>query len=359
MKLPERHSLVTQTIEVIQQMIVNGEIVSPLIGERRLSDKLQIGRDTLRTALKELEKQGWISQGLHGKRRSILTIPDDINLPQKQKTVAIVSPKPLELLPNRLLIEFDNLRASLVNKDILLEIVIASVYDTSTPSKRLEKMILEHPADVWVLYRCTPQIQEWFQSREIPCIIRGYPHPGIHLPYLDEDWQAAASHSANQLIQRGHREIALLIPNQSLEGLKAAEKGIRNAINLSTHNVNLHLLTENITKHGVLNALSKGLEAEPNISALIITRPRHLLNTITWLAQHGLKVPEHLSLISLCYEPWFDEVIPAIHYYQTSHTNLARTLSRRLSTLLKGNNLNAHNSLIIPEAIKGQSIKKL
>ena len=105
MQLPERQSLVSQTVSIIQQMIVEGSLVSPLMGERRLATKLQIGRDTLRSALKELESKQWISSGLHGKRRTILNPPELEVCEPNQKTVAVVSPKPIEQLPNHVLIE--------------------------------------------------------------------------------------------------------------------------------------------------------------------------------------------------------------------------------------------------------------
>ncbi len=61
MKLPERTSLTTETVKVLCSMISAGELKQRLPGERDLATRLQIGRDTLRAALVELEKLGWIS----------------------------------------------------------------------------------------------------------------------------------------------------------------------------------------------------------------------------------------------------------------------------------------------------------
>ena len=359
MKLPSRNSLVSQTVAIIEEMIQSGELQSPLPGERRLAARLHIGRDTLRSALSELERRQWISSGNQGSRRKILKVPSSSPTESATKLVGFVSPKPLEELPRNMLIELDALRAILAKSNTSLEILTPAVFHTTNPDKRLEQFIHDNQADAWILYRCTREIQHWFASKKLPCIIRGYPQPGVLLPYLDEDWKAAAYHVGTQLLQKGHTNVALLVPNQPLQGLKAAEEGLKEAFEFDNENCRVDILTEKGDKDGVVHSIQKGLSQNPSITALILTRPRHILNTITWLASHRFHVPEHLSLVGLCYDSWFEEIIPTITHYKISHIKMATALSRRLNSLMQGSSLDNYSHFVIPEEAHGHSVKTL
>ena len=72
--LPRRLSLVDQTVRSLRDGISSGHWQSHLPGERELCEYLQIGRNTLRAALQELERSGWL-EVLHGQRRRIIPQP--------------------------------------------------------------------------------------------------------------------------------------------------------------------------------------------------------------------------------------------------------------------------------------------
>lgn len=359
MKLPSRNSLVSQTVSIIEEMIQKGELHSPLPGERKLAARLHIGRDTLRSALNELERRKWISPSNQGSRRMILKTDCAIKEENTTRRVGFISPKPLEELPRNMLIELDALRAILAKQDTTLEILTPAVFNTAHPEKRLQQFIQDNQADAWLLYRCTREIQTWFAQQQLPCIIRGYPQPGVHLPYLDEDWKAAAYHVGTQLLKKGHTNVALIVPNQSLQGLKAAEEGLREAYDYVSDKCKVEILVEKGEKDSVIHSIQKGLSQNSNITALIVTRPRQILNTITWLASHRLHVPEHISLVALCYESWFSELIPTINHYKISHIKMAAALARRLDSLMQGSSLDNYSSFVIPEEVPGQSVKNL
>ena len=56
--LPMRPSLVAETARVLREGISSGRWPERLPGERELSAALQVGRNTLRAALAELEREG-------------------------------------------------------------------------------------------------------------------------------------------------------------------------------------------------------------------------------------------------------------------------------------------------------------
>lgn len=360
MKLPEKESLVRQTIHVLQEMICSGELPSPIPGERTLANTLQVGRDTLRAALNELTRQQWISPSAQGKRREVLKT-DAIKAGSKptQQRVIFISPQPLEQIPRLMLVELDAFRALLTKRSITVEVLTPSIFETAQPEKRLEQLVADYPAAAWILYRCTEPVQRWFQQKQLRCIVRGYPHPSIDLPYLDEDWSAAAYHAGTRLLSHGHNSIGLVIPDSQLEGLKAAETGLRNALSKASDEHTLHLIQEKRDLHSVIQSVQKALATDKPPTALVVTRSRHVLNLISWLASFGYSIPEHLSVIALCHEPWFDDLYSPVTHYNSSPENMGKTLAKQVRHLINGEPLSSANSYIIPEHIEGQSIKDI
>mgnify|MGYP000521876082 FL=1 len=360
MKLPEKESLVKQTILVLQEMMHTGQIASPIPGERALSRDLQIGRDTLRAALIELTKTGWISESAQGKRREILKTSKPVNASKKaQNRVIFICPQRLEEFPRVMLVELNSLRSLLAKRGITVDVINPAIFNTAQPGKRLQQLLADYPANAWVLYRCPEPVQRWFQENKIPCVVRGYPHPNISLPFLDEDWHAAAFHAGSRLISNGHKSIGILLPNISLAGLQAAEDGLKDAVAKVDDSYSYQVIRENHDLTSTVQSMQKALASPTPPSAIIATRSRHILNLVSWLATFGYSIPEHLSVVALCHEPWFDELYSPISHYSSSPEAMSKNLSKQVRHLLNGTPIPAKNSLIFPELREGQSIKNL
>lgn len=357
MKLPERRSLTAETAIVIQEMIRAGEIKQRLPGERELASRLQIGRDTLRTALAELEKGGWISVGEHGKRRRVLKkAPEDADAVRSSR-IGFLSPKRLEELPPTMLLEIDHMREMLARKDISLEIHTPSIFNLKRPGARLNELIDSTQYDAWVLYQANEHVQLWFEKHGTPCIVRGQVYPGIHLPSLDVDWQATGFHSATLLARYGHRSIGVMLPDTQLQGLFAVQKGIENAVAKSVEEITLHAITEQGTAEAVAASLYDVCHAENPPTAIIATRSRQVLTLISWLASHRLRVPQNMSVVSLTYDNVFDALVPGIAHYTMDRATMARGVVRKLQSVQKGQGID--EKLLIPDFVLGGSVKKV
>ncbi|WP_377178723.1 substrate-binding domain-containing protein [Rubritalea tangerina] len=360
MKLPEKESLVRQTIDVLKEMMRNGELVSPIPGERTLASHLQVGRDTLRSALNELTRMGWISESAQGKRREILKITKAApKKKQKTKRILFLSPQRLEEIPRLMLIELNSLRTLLAKRSIVVDVISPSIFDTAHPEKRLEQLVIDYPADAWILYRCTEPVQRWFQEKKIPCIVRGYPHPNISLPYLDEDWKAAAFHAGTRLLSHGHKSVGIVVPDAQLAGLKAAEQGLFEAVDKAGEGHYFHQVQEKKDIPSLVKSVQEALSSAHPPTALVLTRPRHVLSLSSWLATFGYSIPEHLSIVALCHEPWFEDFYYPITHYTTPPENMSKSLAKQIRHLLSGTPLPSGQSYVIPEHVAGESIKSI
>ena len=69
--LPKRTSLVRETANTLKVWIEDGILSGVLPGEMQLKNRLGVGRDTLRLALRLLENEGWTTPTSQGRQRRV------------------------------------------------------------------------------------------------------------------------------------------------------------------------------------------------------------------------------------------------------------------------------------------------
>ena len=355
--MPFRGNLVAECVRVMQLRIASGEWTNLLPGERRLAETLQVGRDTIRLALQQLERDGVLDAAGAGSRRRILaagSVRSEGPVARPLK-IGLLAHQRLEKLPQPMLLEIDRIRDALADKDGALQVISPSWYEQRNPVKRLEALVDEERCSAWMLLRSSAAVQGWFMKSRLPCLIRGYPHPGIELPHLDVDWHATARHAAGQLWRMGHRRVVVLSPSEPLKGVEAA---VRGATELGEADFVATVLMENGNSGGVARVLARALQLKPSPTAIIATRPRQAATALTWLAMQGIRVPRDLSLITLAWEPFLDHLVPEISGYRVDPEAVARLVVRRLERLVAGDPNPGGNAWITPEVVKGASVAK-
>ena len=352
--LPKKNSLVNATAHSIQERIRGGVWKGFLPGERALAETLQVGRDTLRQALKSLENDGWLETTSQGARRRIRTAKKNRRAALHGR-IALLSPKRLEEMSPSMLLEIDHLRRILGLHELQLEIVSPDLFHLISPGNQLEQLVKRTRADVWLLHQTSLPIQEWFQQHQLPCLIRGYPQPGISLPFFDTNWEATAFHAGGMLLRAGHRRIGLILPDQKLEGHFASSAGLQRAIKQNPTPASLQTIREDRTKEHLAHGLEQAFASADFPQALVATRARHVLTVLSWLAMKGKKVPQDVSLIALDHNPMFEFLFPSIASYRIPAEQNARTLAHRLQTLQNGGKISAA-PWIFPEFLPGNSL---
>ena len=353
-RIPHRQPLPTQAAEIIQEMISSSELQNLLPGERTLASQLQIGRDTLRAALNILENKGVISARSHGKRRRILKEATEET--STVKRIAFLSPKKLIQFPPWMMVEFDILRELLNQRGFELQLVSPAIFHLKNPTRKLETTLKDIDADAWILYQCPPPVQQWFDQRNIPALIRGYPHPGIQIPYLDEDWGAAAFHAGTLLKRHGHSRIGLLMPDTRLAGLKATEAGLHRAFPNPDDDSAIVPIFEKGSALSVGRALDRVRRLESPPTAIIATRSRHTLSIISWMGQQKLSIPTDLSLIILASEPWYEHIVPEPSHYFSDPQSVARNVVRSILPIVEEKTSGNVEKLLIPEYVPGLTV---
>lgn len=353
--MPSRGNLVAECVRVMHLRIAAGEWTRLLPGERRLAETLQVGRDTIRLALQQLEREGVLAPADAGARRRVLDAGSAVAAKVRPLKIGLLAHRRLEQLPQPMLLEIDRIRDALADKGGSLEVIAPGWYEQKNPAKRLEELVGEERCSAWMLLRSSAAVQGWFMKSRTPALIRGYPHPGIALPHLDVDWQATAHHAAGLLWRMGHRRVVVLSPADPLMGVEAAVRGVRE---LGEPGFEATVLVENGTPGGVGRVLARALNFKAPPTAIIATRPRQAATALTWLASQGLQVPRHLSLITLAVEPFLDHLVPEISGYRVDPESVAKLVVRRLERIAAGDPNPGGNAWITPETVKGASIAK-
>ncbi|MEO5714372.1 MAG: substrate-binding domain-containing protein [Luteolibacter sp.] len=356
--IPSRGNLVLDCVRVMRMRIASGEWIETVPGERRLAEILHVGRDTVRLALQQMEREGLLAPSdIGNRRRKILHVP----LARKAEAVrplkiGLLVHRPLDQLSQPELLEIYRIRVLLADKSGSLEVYSPGWYNEKNPAKRLEELVTEERCDAWILMRSSEAVQQWFVERRVPGLIRGCPYPGVDLPHLDVDWRATARHAAGQLWRLGHRRVIVMTPTEALNGEEAAVSGV---MDLGEPDFEVSVVTEDGTPGSIACGLARALNYKTPPTAVIATCPRQAATALTWLSSQGIRVPHHISLITLAWEPFLGYLVPEVVSYQISPESVAKLVVKRLERLLDGDPNPVENRWIMPKAAGGTSIGKV
>ena len=354
MPMPARGNLVEDCVRVIRLRLEAGEWGGGLPGERILAQSLEVGRDTVRLALRRLEHDKVLSPAQAGCKRTLLILPGSPPGSRVEALrIGVLSPRRLEELPQPTLFEIDHLRRALGEIGGSLDLFSPSWFEQKDPTKHLARLVENEPCSAWVLFRTSEQIQCWFAQSGIPCLVRGYPYTAELLPHLDVDWEATARHASGRLWRQGHRRVGILIPPGHLRGVEAAIQGARA---LGESDFSVIEMPENGTVDGVCKALARALQLKDPPTAIIAPRSRQVATALTWLGTQGIRVPDNFGIISLAYDPFMDHLVPDVSGYRVVPETVSKLVIRRVKMLISGNQGRGRNSWITPEVVKGASI---
>jgi len=354
--LPRRQSLSAQAAEALERAIAGGTWEDYLPSERRLCELLQVSRPTIRTALQMLAKNGVI-EIRQGRRNRLL--PDARRAPHRtSRLVGIVTPVPFEQLsvaPYKILSE---MRTHLAEHGFTTEVLVCPQTAAASSRRRLEDFLRRNRVFCCLLTSVSHDLQAWFSIHAVPCLVLGSCHADIRLPSLDIDYRSVCRHAGGTLLAKGHRRIALIMPDSGVAGDLASEEGFREAFASPNHEGATPII---IRHNGAVQHLALKLDAlfdgpQPP-TALLIAKPAHSLSCLIHLLKRGLSVPEDVSLICRDQDPLFEKVSPAVSHYLTHDASFAHRLLRLMQQLVTQGYLPPEPTLIFPKHFVGGTLR--
>jgi len=327
-----------------------------LPGEHELCALLHVSRRTLRSALKQLQREGRLRVN-QGRRREIVPKRSGRARAANNSNIVLLTPEPLQSLPSSVVYWIDGLREQLNDANYHLQVHLSrSVYGSQ--SDHAFKMLTEtiRPA-VWVLYQSTYDMQRRFSSAALRCVITGTRHQGVELPSVDLDYRATCRHAAGQFLAKGHRRFVLLNPESGTGGEQQSEQGFHEASERSSASgVQAWVVRHDGTVGGICNRLDALFRKPAPPTALLVSRPVHVLTVMGYLLGHGIRVPQDVGVISRDDESFLEHVVPSVARYTSRPAGFARKLSTMVLEIASGGGVAAVDHRIMPNFIRGETL---
>ncbi len=357
--IPKRLSLSAQAAAAIRKAMEQGTWEGHLPSERRLCEMFQISRPTIRTALHLLAKEGLIE--IRQGRRNRLLAPPAPAPREQNRLVGLVTHGPVSHMSLTAYQGISEMRAHLAQHGFATEILICPPRSAPAQRRKLEEFVRRNRVFCCVLLSVSRDVQAWFAERSLSSLVLGSCHPQIKLPSLDVDYRSVCRHAAGIFLSKGHRRLALIVPNSGMAGDLASEEGFREAISQrkSIDDARAILVRHNGTAQNIgakLDALFNSAHAP---TALLVAKPQHVFIVLIYLLKRGLTMPDTISFIARDHDHLFETVIPPISHYTAKEDTFSHRLSRLMLQMVSQGYLAPEPNLIFPRYFPGGTVKQL
>ncbi len=351
--VPHLPSLITHSTDFLREALRLGEWTDVLPSERALCARLRISRPTLRAVLLRLEKEGMVSNVENKRRRVLVGGPKAQPVP-RTTTIGLLTPVPAQMMPPFALFWLDALRGLLAEAGFTLELHAAEACFSSRPAAALKKLVQRAPADAWVLFRSTPLMQHWFAGQDVPVVVAGSCAGDVRLPSVDIDYRATCRHAAAMLKRKGHRKIALLLPDPGHGGDVESEHGFREA--LAGTGAVTRVLRHQQGAAQVCRCLDEALSRRDAPTAFLIARSTHTLTVVTHLLRLGRRLPQEIAVVSRDDDAYLDHVVPKVSRYAADPAKFARRLARLVLELAQDGRASTTPVRLMPDFRRGETV---
>ncbi len=352
--LPQRVSLVAQTARSLREAIRAGRWQTHLPGERELGVQLQVGRNTVRAALLELEREGWFEVSQRQRRR---IKPKRVarGVKAEKPVVAVLSARPFLALPPPTALLINTLQERLARADCPVEFHVNAACFSTKPAHALEKLVHQHPSTAWLLFGSSKPTQGWFIQRKLPCLVVGSCPAEIALPSIDADQRAICRHAGGLLLRKGHRSIAIVLPQNTQGGDLDSEHGMRES--LEGHpDARLRVLTHNGTTAHLCALLDAAIRSPDPPTAFVVARVFHVLTVMMHLMRRGKRIPQDVAVISRDDDPFLQSTAPTVTHYTTDAAEFARRVSLAARQLAETGTLPLRAIRLMPSFVPGETL---
>ncbi|MBL9214007.1 MAG: GntR family transcriptional regulator [Opitutaceae bacterium] len=356
-EIPRRASLAATTAAAIRQGIAAGCWRDYLPTERRLEEMFQVSRPTLRVALHLLAAEQLVEirpgQGTRLRHRQAQPARE------RNRLVVLISHQPVPELG----VTYDGvseMRTHLAKQGFDTATLLCRT--TGPAAQRLVANYLRrNRVFCSVLLSVSEHIQRWFSTRGLPALVIGSCHPHVKLPSLDFDNRLICRHAAGVFLRRGHRRLALIVPDSGLAGDLVSEQGFLAAItdHRGRPRAEGRIVHHDGTAANLIARLDALLRSASPPTALLIANIEEVFIVLMHLIRRGLAVPDSVSFIARDHHRIFDTVVPAVAHYRPKAGAFEHRLSRLMLQMVGQGYLKPEPTLIVPSFVAGGTIQTL
>ncbi len=339
-----------QVAGYLREELRRGSWYERMPGEDRLVAQLGVGRDTIKMALRSLEKEGLlVGQGV-GRRRKIVLPEGGFEPPALR--VAILDYEPLKLTEQWGLA----MRQQLLDQGHNAFLTEKCLLELGMDLRRVARLVKRTPADAWVVCAASREVLEWFSRQKIATFALFGDHSGLPIASTAPGKEQAIAEATRRLVALGHHRISFLCrrdvrlpqPGMSARGFLDELR----ATGITTSEFNLPDWEGNRESFGRL--LDSLLELTPP-TALILDESYVYHAGFHYLARLGLRVPEDVSLICTDPDPTFVWCNPSVAHIRWDYRLVVRRVLRWVNNVARGKK-DLRQTLTKAEFVDGETV---
>jgi len=198
---------------------------------------------------------------------------------------------------------------------------------------------------------------ELLAERDLPFVMIGRPaDPGGHA-YVDFDFEAAARSAVDLLAMLGHRRVAFLgRPQAQLAARLGAAVRLQRGFDAgaAAHGLQPVVQGAELDAGAVRAAVHRVLDADPAVTAFVLTHGPSTIGAYRALADRGLRVPEDVSVVGVATASVADLLTPPLTCAVFPSAELGRRAAEMLTRLLEGRGgqgLGQPEQVVLPASI--------
>lgn len=343
-----RPSLAKHAAALIREAIRKGEWGANLPGGRNLAKALGVSRPVVYQAMKLLEAEGILLGERNAPRQVKADAPASKERAPKVIFLSPYQEEELEELPSHLA---PPLGRELADLGLRLEFAQLPQPGRRTRLLSLDGLARLHHPSAWILYRCPPEVQEWFGERGHPFLVLGSSRGGIPAPRIDFDSVSAARHLRGRLLALGHDPAGI--------------RFLTSSDRLSVHAANAAVLLGDAPPGDRVVGLDEDPETlarqidavlDTHPTAIVTQRAVHAKAVICRLWARGTRCPGDVSLVSLQDSADLALLRPEVSRYTVKPSLLFAAVSRTLTRVLQGDLSPRSGRMFTPEFLPGATL---
>ena len=345
----QRLSTVDQFTAHLRAGLLSGHWSGTIPGEHRLAEEFSITRQTVKSAIQRLEKEGLLKGQGAGRRRKIV-LPEDLAKPPGLRVAILCYEQSDQSLDY-----ITDCKSKLEAAGHIVFYTPSHLTELNMDVRRLARMVGKTEADAWVVVAATSEVLQWFMQQKTPVFALFGRRRKLKIPGIGPDNVPALVEATRQLIDLGHQRIVFL---DSL--FKASEPGnvgtafldALSAGGITTGSYNLPGWEGGIK--GLYAYLDSSFQRTPP-TAIIASSCHVYFATLHFMLNRGIRVPQDLSLICLDDDPYFNECRPSVSHIRWSRRPVVNRIVRWANNVSQGKE-DTRQTMIKAEFIEGGTI---
>lgn len=343
-------SISEQVAEHLRSELQRGRWEGLMPGMPRLSKELQVNPKTVAVALQQLEKMGLLLPQGPGKRRVI--VPPEQSREPRALRIAILTCDASDLRLDYMV----EVAHKLSEAGHMVVVPPKCLTELGMDVLRVARMVKAVEADAWIVMGAPGKVLECVADAGRPVFALFGRRRGLEIAGVGPNKPPVMAAIVRKLVGLGHRRVVLLARSQRrLPAPGASERAFLDE--LSLHGIaagSFHLPPWEETIEGFDTCLRSLFRITPP-TALIIDEAAFFVAALLFLARHGMRVPEDVSLVCTDADPAFAWCRPSVAHIRWSSRPVVRRIVSWVSAVSRGG-VDKRQTLTAAEFVPGGTI---